>query len=58
MRLAVKKDELTQKLVAEYLARGGTITREDAQTTTKRMRKALSLASKHLGKHNKFGARV
>lgn len=58
MRLAVKKDELTQKLVAEYLARGGVITREDAQTATKRMRKALSLASKHLGKHNKFGARV
>ena len=58
MRLTVKKDELTQKLVAEYLAKGGAITREDAQTATKRMRKALSLASKHLGKHNKFGARV
>jgi hypothetical protein len=58
MRLHVKKDELTQKLVAEYLAKGGVITREDAQTATKRMRKSLSLASKHLGKHNKFGARV
>ena len=58
MRLAVKKDELTQKLVAEYLALGGVITREDAQTATKRMRKALSLASKHLGKHNRFGQRV
>jgi hypothetical protein len=26
MRLHVKKDELTQKLVAEYLEKGGTIT--------------------------------
>ena len=58
MRLNIKKDQLTEKLVAEYLARGGTITREDAQTATKRMKKALSLASRHLGKHNKFGARV
>ena len=32
MRLNIKKDQLTEKLVAEYLARGGTITREDAQT--------------------------
>ena len=58
MRLNVKKDQLTEKLVAEYLARGGTITREDPQTATKRLKKSLSLASRHLGKHNRMGQRI
>ena len=58
MRLHVKKDELTQKLVAEYLAKGGVITKEDPQQATKTLRRAMSLASRHLGKHNKMGARV
>lgn len=58
MRLHVKRDELTQKLVAEYLAKGGTITREDPKVVTKRTKKAMSLASRHLGKHNRLGARV
>jgi hypothetical protein len=58
MRLNVKKDQLTQKLVAEYLARGGTIKKEDAQTATKRLKRALSLGSRHVGKHNGFGQRV
>ena len=58
MRLNVKKDELTAQLVAEYLARGGEITREDPQTATKRLKRKLSLGSRHLGKHNAFGQRV
>jgi hypothetical protein len=58
MRLTVKKDQLTEQLVAEYLAKGGTIKREDAQTATRTLRRAMSLASRHLGKHNKMGARV
>jgi hypothetical protein len=58
MRLNVKKDQLTEKLVAEYLAKGGTITREDPQTATKTLRRAMSLASRHLGKHNRMGQRI
>jgi len=58
MRLTVKKDALTQKLVAEYLANGGTIKKEDPQTATKRLKRALSLGSRHVGKHNSFGQRV
>ena len=58
MRLTVKKDELTAKLVAEFLAKGGTIKKEDAQTATRRLRRALSLGSRHVGKHNSFGQRV
>jgi len=52
MRLTVKKDALTEKLVAEYLAKGGTITREDAQTATKRLKQALSLGSRHIKQYN------
>jgi hypothetical protein len=58
MRLNVKKDQLTEKLVAEYLAKGGTITREDPQQATKTLRRAMSLASRHLGKHNRMGQRI
>jgi hypothetical protein len=58
MRLNVKKDQLTEQLVAEYLAKGGTITREDPQTATKTLRRAMSLASRHLGKHNRMGQRI
>ena len=58
MRLTVKKDELTAKLVAEFLAKGGTIKKEDAQTATRRLQRALSLGSRHVGKHNSFGQRV
>ena len=58
MRLNVKKDQLTEKLVAEYLAKGGTITKEDPQQATKTLRRAMSLASRHLGKHNRMGQRI
>jgi hypothetical protein len=58
MRLHVKRDELTQKLVAEFLANGGRIQKEDPQTTTRTLKRAVSLASRHLGKHNRLGARV
>lgn len=58
MRLNVKKDQLTEQLVAEYLAKGGTIKKEDPQQATRTLRRAMSLASRHLGKHNKMGARV
>jgi len=58
MRLNIKKDQLVDQLVADYLARGGTVQRTAAQNVTKTVRRALSLSSKHLGKHNKFGARV
>jgi hypothetical protein len=58
MRLNIKKDQLVDQLVAEYIARGGTITKEDPQQSTKTLRKAMSLASRHLGKHNRMGARV
>jgi hypothetical protein len=58
MRLTVKRRDYIDTLVNEFLAKGGTIKKEDAQTATKRMKRALSLGSRHLGKHNKFGARV
>ena len=58
MRLNIKKNQLVDQLVAEYLAKGGTVTREDPQTATKTLRRAMSLASRHVGKHNKMGARV
>jgi hypothetical protein len=58
MRLHVKRDELTQKLVAEFLANGGHIQKEDPQTATKTLKRAMSMASRHLGKHNRLGARV
>lgn len=52
-----RRDELEAQ-IAEFIARGGKITREDPQTATKTLRKAMSLASRHLGKHNRMGARV
>ena len=58
MRLNIKKDQLVDQLVAEYLANGGTVTREDPQTANKTLRRALSLVSRHVGKHNRMGARV
>jgi hypothetical protein len=58
MRLTVKRRDYIDTLVNEFLAKGGTIKKEDAQTATKRMKRQLSLGSRHLGKHNKFGARV
>ena len=58
MRLTVKnRDELIAQIEA-YIASGGEITREDPQTATKTLRRAMSLASRHLGKHNFSGARV
>jgi hypothetical protein len=58
MRLNVKNRAELEAQIADYIARGGAIQREDPQTATKALRKAMSLASRHLGKHNKMGARV
>lgn len=58
MRLHVKNRAELEAQIADYIARGGTIKKEDPQTATKTMRKAMSLASRHVGKHNKMGARV
>ena len=58
MRLHVKNRAELEQQIADYIARGGTIKREDPQTATKTLRKAMSLASRHLGKHNRMGARV
>ena len=58
MRLNVKNRAELEAQIADYIARGGVIKREDPQTATKTMRKAMSLASRHLGKHNRQGARV
>ena len=58
MRLTVKRRDYIDTLVAEFLAKGGTIKKEDAQTATKRLKRQLSLGSRHLGKHNRFGQRV
>jgi hypothetical protein len=58
MRLNIKKDQLVDQLVAEYLARGGTVQRTVEQNVTKTVRRALSLSSRHVGKHNRMGARV
>ncbi len=58
MRLHVKNRAELEAQVEAYIARGGTVLREDAQTATKALRKAMSLASRHLGKHNRMGARV
>jgi hypothetical protein len=58
MRLHVKnRDELTAQ-IADFIARGGKIQTEDPQTATKTLKRAMSLASRHLGKHNRMGARV
>ena len=58
MRLTVKKDQLVDQLVADYLARGGSVQRAAAQNITKTLRKGLSLNTRHVGKHNRFGQRV
>lgn len=58
MRLMVKSRAELEAQIADFIARGGAIQREDAQTATKTLRKAMSLASRHLGKHNRMGARV
>lgn len=52
-----RRDELEAQ-IADYIAKGGVIKREDPQTASKTLRKAMSLASRHLGKHNRMGARV
>jgi hypothetical protein len=58
MRLHVKnRDELTAQ-IADFIARGGKIQTEDQQTVTKRLRKATSLASRHIRQYNKLGRRV
>lgn len=58
MRLTVKNRAELEAQIADYIARGGEIQKEDAQTATKTLRRAMSLASRHLGKHNRMGARV
>jgi len=58
MRLHVKNRAELEAQIAEFIAKGGKIQREEEQTTTKTLRKAMSLASRHLGKHNRMGARV
>lgn len=58
MRLHVKNRAELEAQVEAYIAKGGTVLRQDAQTATKALRKAMSLASRHLGKHNRMGARV
>lgn len=58
MRLNIKKDELVNQLVAQYLANGGSVQRVEQQSVTKTLRKALSLGTRHVGKHNRFGQRV
>lgn len=58
MRLTVKSRAELEAQIAEFIARGGKITREDPQTATKTLRRAMSLASRHLGKHNGLGQRV
>ena len=58
MRLAVKNRAELEKQIADYIARGGVIKKEDPQTASKTLRKALSLASRHLGKHNRMGQRI
>jgi hypothetical protein len=58
MRLTAKNRTELEAQIAAYIARGGVIKREDPQTATKTLRRAMSLASRHLGKHNRQGARV
>jgi hypothetical protein len=58
MRLHVKNRAELEAQIAEFIARGGKIQKEDPQTATRTLRKAMSLASRHLGKHNRMGARV
>ena len=58
MRLMVKNRAELEAQIADYIARGGKIQKEDPQAADKTLRKTVSLASRHLGKHNKMGARV
>ncbi len=58
MRLHVKNRSELEAQIAEFIAKGGKIQREDPQTATKTLKRAMSLASRHLGKHNRTGARV
>ena len=58
MRLAVKNRAELEQQIADYIARGGVIKKEDPQTASKTLRKAMSLASRHLGKHNRMGHRI
>ena len=58
MRLTVKNRAELEAQIADYIAKGGTIKREDPKSATKALKKAMSLASRHLGKHNRMGARV
>jgi transposase len=58
MRLTIKKDQLVDQLVADYLAAGGTIQREAAQNVTKTLRRGLSLGTRHIRQYNKIGRRV
>ena len=58
MRLNVKNRAELEAQIADYVARGGEIKREDTQAVTKRMKRAMSLSSRHLGKHNRMGQRV
>jgi hypothetical protein len=58
MRLNIKKDQLVDQLVAQYLANGGTVQRVEQQSITKTLRKQLSLGSRHIRQYNKIGRRV
>ena len=58
MRLNVKNRTELEAQIADFIARGGKIQKEDTQTATRTLRRAMSLASRHLGKHNRMGARV
>jgi hypothetical protein len=58
MRLAQKDRTDLKAQIAEYLARGGNIARQDPQIVTKTIKRTTSLASRHLGKHDRMGRRV
>jgi hypothetical protein len=58
MQRNIKNRKELEAQIADYIARGGKIQKEDPQTATKALLKAMSMASRHLGKHNKMGARV
>ena len=52
MRLNIKKDQLVDQLIAQYLASGGTVQRAEDQSITKTLRKKLSLGSRHIRQYN------
>ena len=58
MRLHVKNRAELEAQIAAYIAKGGAIQKQDAQTATKALRKATSLASRHIRQYNKLGRRV